>query len=229
MPSTKTVLDLLLSLVLIKAFLWCSSELQTIIMVIISWGLGLAIVERLSLPVACWRALIIYVVATSWLLAATNNMFFENFFGGFLGLFFARTTDSPGSGFTTWLEVFFHRRQANLQLVWLFFRPMVFTTLRFVGPFGPVILVCRFLLVPGRETDESRFGPEAEFSWPPSFEEPRPALSPSPPKRDTRYMVWGGSGEVIFVCGQDGGFEKVVDGDIEGAIARRRARRRMYG
>ncbi|CAN9392060.1 unnamed protein product [Alternaria alternata] len=40
-------------------------------------------------------------------------------------------------------------------------------------------------------------------------------------KRDTRYNLM--SSELIFVCGPGGGYETVIDGDIEGAISRRRA------
>lgn len=46
-------------------------------------------------------------------------------------------------------------------------------------------------------------------------------LAPEPqPKRDTRYMRL--SDDIIFVCGRGGGFERVVAGDYNGAISRRR-------
>jgi hypothetical protein len=45
--------------------------------------------------------------------------------------------------------------------------------------------------------------------------------APEPkPKRDTRYNHL--SDDVIFVCGANAGFERVVAGDFEGAISRRR-------
>jgi hypothetical protein len=45
--------------------------------------------------------------------------------------------------------------------------------------------------------------------------------APEPkPRRDTQYMYL--SDDIIFVCGLGGGFERVVAGDYEGAISRRR-------
>jgi hypothetical protein len=45
--------------------------------------------------------------------------------------------------------------------------------------------------------------------------------APEPkPKRDTRYNHL--SDDIIFVCGANAGFERVVAGDFEGAISRRR-------
>ncbi|KAF2024175.1 hypothetical protein EK21DRAFT_104857 [Setomelanomma holmii] len=41
-----------------------------------------------------------------------------------------------------------------------------------------------------------------------------------PPARDTRYMRL--ADDMIFVCGPGGGFERVVAGEYEGAISRRR-------
>jgi hypothetical protein len=45
-------------------------------------------------------------------------------------------------------------------------------------------------------------------------------------KRDTRYNLM--SSELIFVCGLGGGYETVIDGDIESAISRRRALRPRF-
>jgi hypothetical protein len=51
-------------------------------------------------------------------------------------------------------------------------------------------------------------------------------LPVSPPKRDTRYVHMGDG--LIMVRGAGGGFERVVDGDYEGAIARRHALRKQF-
>jgi hypothetical protein len=61
---------------------------------------------------------------------------------------------------------------------------------------------------------------------PPWREEKRGMKVPKVAKRDTRYN-WL-SDELIFVCGPGGGLETVVDGDLEGTVARRRVLRKRF-
>ncbi|KAH7338537.1 hypothetical protein BKA66DRAFT_62275 [Pyrenochaeta sp. MPI-SDFR-AT-0127] len=227
MLSPKTVGRLLPSLVLIIVFVVGSIELQIAAATVLSWAIGFVAQSRFSLPVGFRRVHLYYVFASFWLLAATNDIFYENTFGRFFDLYFARDPcdpDVPGSGFTDWHETFRRRNRDDIAFVLRFLRFAICSTLSFVSlPF--IVPFVHWQVVAYRRSAELErtFAYLAETGeYPPWFTERRERMKTRLPssKREMRYMHL--SDDVIFVCGPGGGFERVVAGDYDGAISRRR-------
>lgn len=161
-------------------------------------------------------------------LAITNDFFYEQTFGRFWDMYFARCTcdpDVPGSGFTDWHETFRRHYKYEMALAWRFVR-FATSLLLSLGILVLVAPLAFFLIRESAEVAErdqlyEHLGRTGEF--PPAYLEARQSRVSGPaaaPKRDTRYMQL--SDEVIFVCGQRAGFERVTAGNFEAAIARRR-------
>jgi hypothetical protein len=137
--------------------------------------------------------------------------YFPPFFGPLLDIFFERDVHDPfvsGSGYTLFID-------DNWKTITEFFNFLItlfWSTLVLIS-LPPIIVLLHFCYKGAREAQENSFDFEKPYEMP-----PRPNLRPA---RDTRYMTLGGDGSVIWVCGVDGGFEDVIDGNIEGAIARR--------
>ncbi|KAH9871598.1 hypothetical protein J1614_005853 [Plenodomus biglobosus] len=228
MLSPKTIARLLLSLVLILIFSVGSGELRVSSGAIASWALGHTILRRVALPAGYRQAFHIYVLLSFGLLAATNDLFFEQTVGRVLDLFFVRCAfdpDVPGSGFTEWHETFRRRHWSEVVLV---FRFLCFAISWLVG-LGTFFVTIQCFAIYKRETREvTEIARAIEWlhrtgetpPWIVEARERRKAPLPAAPKRDTRYMHLGG--DVIYVCGVGGGFDRVVAGDYEGAISRRR-------
>ena len=228
MLSLKTTARLVLSLVLILVFSLGSDELRIAAGTMVSWPLGLFVKRHFSPPAAFGRVFHIYFFASFWLLAATNDIFYENTFGRFWDMYFERDPydpDVPGSGFTDWRQTFRRRNRADIDFAWRFVRFAVcsllgFTSLPLLIPF------VHWQVVEHRRSVELErtFVYLAEHGEvPPWIVEHRKRMKPKvpkPTKRDTRYMRL--SDDVIFVCGPGGGFERVVAGDYDGAVSRRR-------
>lgn len=227
LSSTILRLRLLLSLVLIIVIITGSNELRIAVGTVFSWALGHLVLRRLALPVSFRRALYLYIFASFWLLAATNDIFYGNTIGRFWDLYFERDTSDPyvpGSGFTEWHQRFRHRNADEIADAWYFLRLVVISTLVTISlPF--VIPLVHWQVVEYRNSVEL----ERTFVYlsehgelPPWVIERRERMiQPLPEsKRDTRYMRL--SDDVIFVCGVGGGFVRVVAGDYSGAISRRR-------
>ncbi|KAI8937325.1 hypothetical protein NX059_006532 [Plenodomus lindquistii] len=224
MLSPKTMIRLLLSLVLILNFSVGSVELCVAVGTTGSWALGHIILRRSALPAGHWRAFHVYLVLSFVLLAATNDLFFEQTLGRVLDVFFERCTcdpDVPGSGFTNWYNTVFRRHFA---LAWRF---LCFATWWIIG-LGALYVILQLNAIHRRESQGAAETVRA-IEWldttgevPPWIVEARERAKnpPAAPKRDTRYMTLGDS--VIFVCGPGGGFERVIAGDYDGAISRRR-------
>lgn len=227
MLSPKNISNFFLSLALIAVFFLGSMELQIAVGTIFSWALGHVVQRRVALPAGFRRAYLLYVFASFWLLAATNDIFYENTFGRFFDLFFDRASydpDVPGSGFTDWHETFVRRHRYELGFAWRFLRFAVCSALGFASlPF--LVLFVHWQVIEHRksaELERSFAYMEKTGEYPPWLIERRERLKPKMPQdtKDTRYMRL--SDDVIFVCGRGGGFEQVVAGDYEGAISRRR-------
>ena len=212
-----------MSLVLIGIFSAGSTELRISIGTLFSWALGLVAHRRLSLSPAFLRYHYRYIFLSFWLLAATNALFYENTIGRFFDLFFPRAyydPETPGSGFTDWHEVFTRRHRDDIAFAWHF--------LLFAFWCGLSFVCLPFVIAFGRwyaALDQRRPSLERAFAHVEKTGEYPPWLAkqqvPVPePKRDTRYMRLGD--DIIFVCGLGGGFERVVTGDYDGAISRRR-------
>jgi hypothetical protein len=132
----------------------------------------------------------------------------------------------PGSGFTDWHETFRRRKAYEIDLVWQFLRAAFFWT--FVAISLPIVIPLGhwFFVNVNKTTELERVFAYIEEhgerpSW--SYKQPEPSVVSI---GDTRYNRL--SSELIFVCGPGGGLETVIDGDIEGAISRRRALRPRF-
>ncbi|KAF1842203.1 uncharacterized protein K460DRAFT_380120 [Cucurbitaria berberidis CBS 394.84] len=226
MLPPKTI-KLLLSLVLTTTFFLGSNELRIAIGTVLSWALGHVVQRRISLPAGFRRAYLLYVFASFWLLAATNDIFYENTFGRFFDMYFDRDPydpDVPGSGFTNWHETFVRRHRHGIAFAWRFLRFAVCSTCGFASlPF--IIPLVHWQVLEFRkfaELERCLVYVDETGEFPPWLIERRERMQPQivEPKRDTRYMKL--SDDIIFVCGPGGGFERVVAGDYDGAISRRR-------
>ncbi|CAN9082050.1 unnamed protein product [Alternaria sp. RS040] len=229
MLSMLNKLRVLLSLVLIAIFATSSDELRIAISTLFSWALGHVLIHRLALPMRYRKALNTYILVSFCLLAGLNEPFYQNTFGRLLDLFFERDRcdpDLPGSGFTDWHETFRRRKAYEIDHAWQFLRAVFFWT--FVAISLPIVIPLAHWLYANinKETEL-----EKAFAYIQKHGE-RPPWSYKQPeatvvfKRDTRYNLM--SSELIFVCGPGGGYETVIDGDIEGAIWRRRALRPRF-
>ncbi|CAO2648128.1 Nn.00g090500.m01.CDS01 [Neocucurbitaria sp. VM-36] len=227
MLSPKTIANFFLSLVLIAVFFLGSTELRIAVGTLSSWALGLIAQRRLPLPAGFRRAFLVYLFVSFWLLAATNDIFYENTLGRILDLFFARCPqdpDVPGSGFTDWHETFARRHRDGIAFAYRFLRFAVCATLGFAS-LPLIIPLVHWQVIELRKSAELErclVYSDKTGEYPPWLIERRERMRPQmpPPKRDTRYMRLGD--DIIFVCGPGGGFERVVAGDYEGAISRRR-------
>ncbi|KAI4959208.1 hypothetical protein J4E86_002930 [Alternaria arbusti] len=229
MLSPQNKLRILLSLVLITIFAASSNELRIAIGTLFSWALGHVLIYRLSLSVSFRQAHNTYMMVSFGLLAGLNDPFWENTFGRLLDLFFDRCRfdpDVPGSGFTDWHETFRRRKAYEIDLVWQFLRAALFWS------FVAVFLAVAVPLVRWFTHESQTTKLERAFTYTRDHPGERPPWMYKQPeatvvsKRDTRYNRL--SSELIFVCGPGGGLETVIDGDIEGAISRRRALRPRF-
>ena len=222
-------LDLFLSLLLTTLFSAGSTEQRIAMGTMSSWALGHILRRRLALPTSFRKAHNTYVFVSFWLLAAYNDPFYENTFGRVLDLFLVRDScdpDVPGSGFTDWHETFRRRKAYGIELVWQFLRAMVGWTL--VAVSLPIVIpVGYWLAVDINATSEL----ERAFIYLHKHGElpPRPHRQPQAlvsAGKDTRYNRL--SDGLIFVCGPGGGYEKVINGDVEGASSLRRELRPRF-
>jgi hypothetical protein len=209
--------------VLIIVFSAGSNELRISVATLLSWTIGLIAHQRLSLSPNFLRNHILFILLSWWLLAATNTLFYECTFGRCLDIFFARCEydiETPGSGFTEWHERFARRHRDDIAFAWDFLRFALwsifgFVSLPFVIAFGHWYAALPYQ-TPSITSAIKYLNETGERPpWLAKQELPFPL-----PKRDTRYMRL--SDDVIFVCGRGGGFERVVAGDYDGAISRRR-------
>lgn len=227
MLSPQDELRIFLSLVLITVFAASSNELRIAIGTLFFWALGHVLIRRLSLSASFRHAYNTYMMVSFGLLASLNDPFWENTFGRLLDLFFDRCRfdpDVPGSGFTDWYETFRCRKAYEIDLVWQFLHVALFWS--FVAVF-PAVAVPLARCFATHESETTKL--ERPFEYMREHPGERsPWLSKQPEatvvsKRDTRYNRL--SSELIFVCGPGDGLETVIDGDIEGAISRRRVLR----
>lgn len=157
---------------------------------------------------------IVIVVAFLLLCALSwdENYYFPSFLGRVLDLFFDRDPYDPfvpGSGFTLYID----DRWKTISNLSRFLSNLFWSLLLLIStPF--IIFVAH---VAHKTHAEARAFEERMSGAKVPEEETKPLVN-------NRYMTLGGDGKVIFVCGAFGGFEEVIDGDIEGAIVRRRER-----
>ncbi|OAL00572.1 hypothetical protein IQ06DRAFT_146218 [Phaeosphaeriaceae sp. SRC1lsM3a] len=209
MLPTEDFFRIILSLVLTIIFTTGSFELRLAVGTLLSWALGLILHQRLALSPAFLRRHAVCIFASFWLLAAYNNLFYQNVIGRPLDLFFGRDEhdlETPGSGFSLWLET------ADEEFEWVMgiFR-IIFLTV--------VALTTAVLLSAAMLLDSI-----ANTAYPSSVQVQAPQAKS---KHDTRYVYL--SDELISVCGRYGGFESVVAGDLEAAIRRRRPSEPVWG
>jgi len=228
MLSMLNKLRLFLSLVFIAVLAAGSSELRIAVCILFSWALGHAIQHRFALPDGFRQTYNVHVFVSFWLLAAFNDPFYENTFGRLLDVFFERDrfdTDVPGSGFTEWHETYRCRHKDEINFFWQLFCAAIGWTLFSVALVFLVSLWHWVVDTYSATTEMSRiitYLGKHGVPPPPLYKQPEVSVS----KRDTRYNRL--SGELIFVCGCGGGLETVIDGDIEGVIARRRQLRPRF-
>jgi hypothetical protein len=167
----------------------------------------------------------VFVFLSFWLLAATNTLFYENTFGRCLDLFLTRDSydpDTPGSGFTDWYETACRRHRYKIACAWRVFHWACWSGASFIISWCIIIVdrcCTKFSKRQPSITDAIEYL-DRTGKYPPWLVKAQ-APAPEPkPKRETRYCHL--SDEVIFVCGHGGGFEWVINGDFEAAIARRR-------
>lgn len=221
MLSTKTNVRILLGFILIGVFCKGSNELRIAVSTMCLWALGLIAYHRLPLSAGFLRAHAAFVLASFCLLAATNDIFYENVFGRVFDIWFDRASydpDVPGSGFTDWRMTFVRHHRYDIDLAWRFLRFAILSTVGFFTlPFAVAFAAwCR----KSSELERAIAYLSETGEQPPWLIE-REKPQTSVPKRDTRYMRLG-SDDIIFVCGVGGGFERMVAGDYESAISRRR-------
>ncbi|KAH7088059.1 hypothetical protein FB567DRAFT_330546 [Paraphoma chrysanthemicola] len=218
MLSPTAIVRLLLSLVLITVFSSGSNELRIAVGTIFVWALGLIIHHHLSLSHTFLKYHYCFIVVSCWLLAAYNEIFFENVFGRFFDLFFVRDSFAPntaGSGFTNWHETLLRRHRDDLAFAWhflvfAFWTGVAFVSLPFVVGLAALAQQTKGLERAIAHVDKTGEHPPWMANVPPT----------PPPASDTRYLQL--ADDMIFVCGPGGGFERVVASDYESAIARRR-------
>jgi len=228
MLSILNKLRLFLSLVLIVILAAGSSELRIAVAILFSWALGHVLQRRFALPAGFRQAYKTHIFVSFWLLAAFNDPFYENTFGRLLDVFFERDRfdpDVPGSGFTDWHETYRRRHKDDIEFFWELFRAVIGWTLFLVVLVFFLSLWSWVVDTYSANTEMSRvitYLGKHGVPPPPLYKQPEVSVF----KRDTRYNRL--SDELIFVCGRGGGLETVIDGDIEGAIARRRQLRPRF-
>jgi hypothetical protein len=227
MLSPKNTLRTILSLVLIAIFTSGSDKLRISVGTMLIWALGLIVHHRLRLSPAFLKGHIAFIITTFGLLAACNELFYETAFGHIIDLFLERPSyycDTPGSGFTDWHERFSRRHRGDIAFAWRFVRFCFWLAL------SAVALPCGVAFAHWMAKEDTSLSAHLQFVTNHTGEQPpwlvKAPLPVSPPKRDTRYVHMGDG--LIMVCGAGGGFERVVDGDYEAAIARRRALTKQF-
>jgi hypothetical protein len=224
MLSTQNKTRLFLGLVFTAVLFAGTAELRIAVGTIFSWVLSHIILRRSALPDDFRRVHNIYIFVSFWLLAAFNDPFYENTFGRFLNLFFERyqsDPDVPGSGFTNWHERFRRRNQYEIDLTWRFLRAAIGWTLAAASlpVLVPLVHWMLFAPCPMAELERALAYAEKTGEFPPwQHKQRKPEIAVA--RRDTRYCRLDDNH--IFACGPGGGLETVADGDIEGAISRRR-------
>lgn len=162
---------------------------------------------------------ILTIMATLWLVS-DEDYYFPRFLGPIIDLFFKRDPDDDlvsGSGYTLFVDQNWKTISAFYAfLVSLFWRTLLLVSL------PPIVFLVHFWRKTLDKVNEweatCRYIQENDGAIPPWRLKARPTPAPT---HDTRYMTLGGDGSVIWVCGVGGGFEDVINEDIEGAIARR--------
>jgi hypothetical protein len=222
MLSLQSIFCTIMSLVLIVIFFAGSLELRIVAATLLSWALGLIAYHRLSLSPTFRQRHILFIIFSGTLLAATNNLFYENTAGRCLDLIYTRASydpDTPGSGFTDRHDTFARRYRDDIDSVWSFLRLAFWSVLGFVSlPFVIAAIHWYAQLPPGLTATIEHLDRTREY--PPWLLKAQVRAPEPKPKRDTRYNYL--SDDIIFVCGANAGFERVVAGDFEGAISRRR-------
>jgi hypothetical protein len=126
MLSTKNNVRLFLSLVLIAVCTAGSEELQIAVGTLFSWATGHILLHHFALPAGFRHAHLTYIIVSCWLLAAYNDLFWENTCGRFLDLYFDRWhQDISGSGFTAWYVTYRRRHAYEVEFFWRFLRATV--------------------------------------------------------------------------------------------------------
>ncbi|KAF2712797.1 TTL-domain-containing protein [Pleomassaria siparia CBS 279.74] len=191
------------------------------------WSIGGQLLHRYPQHYRTATLVCIFILAVTINLSAlaiTNDLFYENTIGRFLDLIFDRwrlDPNTPGSGFTYFCRNFWrYNGPFFVELFWeIWYGIKVF-----------LIAILPLSLWALRRWWQA-FGLTDEIEW---FSEHRTTppwrqqltLPPLPlPKKETRYHLCD---DVMFVCGQRSGFEKVVAGDFEGSISRRRGLSREF-
>jgi hypothetical protein len=101
MLSPKNLFRTILSLVLTIVFSLSSNELRIATSTMVAWALGLIAHHHLSLSATFLRCHL-FILLPWWLLAATNDLFYESTVGLLPDVFFPRPSydsETPGSGF----------------------------------------------------------------------------------------------------------------------------------
>jgi hypothetical protein len=147
MPSQRLLRATILHLVLLSIARGGSNELRTATATIFLWALGLALHRRFSLSPAFLRLHYLFVLVSCVLLAATNDLFYENTAGRLFDVWFERPSydpDTPGAGFTMWRMTFCRQNRHELALVWALLRIVVIWGLVFVAAPFVVVTLCAF-------------------------------------------------------------------------------------
>jgi hypothetical protein len=225
MLPLKTNARLLLSLVLLFVLLVGSNELRVSVGTIFFWAFGLLIHRRRSHSAKVLRHHGAFGFALLGLLLTKNELFYESTLGRLFDLFFTRPaydSETPGSGFADWYERFTRSHHHEIDFIWRFLCSVVRVIFTVVALFCLVVLCHWYTVLPQRLpglTDTIEYhGRTGEL--PPWLIKVQVQAPEPQPKRDTRYMRL--SDDLVFVCGRGGGFERVVAGDYDGAIFRRR-------
>lgn len=160
------------------------------------------------------------------LLAATNDISYENTAGRCFDVFFARPwydSETPGAGFTSWRVGFCRRNRHELGFAWDVVRVVV--RWGFVCVVAPVVLmgVCAVKKLMMDNDDDLVRKIEA-LNTKTLWTKERIELVKHIPAMP-RYIRL--SEDLIFVCGPQGGFETVAN-DVVGAIARPRELVKMF-
>ncbi|KAJ4350279.1 uncharacterized protein N0V89_008900 [Didymosphaeria variabile] len=163
---------------------------------------------------------IICAILTVLTLGYDENTYYPSVLGPILDLFFERDPHDDlvsGSGYTLFID-------DNWKTISNFVNFLIttFWSIILLISLPPIIVLIHMFREATKRVNERdaayRYAEENNGAMPPWRVKAQPI---PPPTRDTRYMLLGGDGRVIWVCGVGGGFEDVINGDIEGAIARR--------
>lgn len=217
MLSFNIIFNFLLGLVLSAVVAWGSEELRIAVGTVSSWALGHLLLRRFAaLPAGFRRAFHAYLFVSFWLLAAYNDIFWENVFGRVLDLWFPRRgpNDCPGGGFTYWVYIFRRRHAYEIAFACRFLHFAVRSVLAAVFVVLAVPLVHWQVKVHREQARlERAIAYLHEYGELPPWDRVQPPVEMPPPKRDTIYMRL--SDDIVIVCGPGGGFATVVAGVLE--------------